>query len=322
MTSNTIIPYNLIQAIASLDNIYETRLFGWLIAKAQSVLKLYNKDLGDINLEHAMDVVRVTLPARYLLVEGDRNYRNIKKGFSLASKKIVNERDNIYQELNIIAFPELRKRGGRLEVTFVIHNEMWHALLNFSKGYRIINLPTYMELKSAYSIILYILISQQSQAITYQMTTLRQLLGIDGKQSYQRTNSLMERIIKPAKVELDKCSPWTFSWSMTRTGRGGGYHAITLIPHANEAYVRDPQEHPRDTHIRQQRVRLDDRVAEYLTQQYDMSPQEQERVEGYLVQMGDWETQIDFLARVRHAARRKDITNHKGYLVNALRQSV
>ena len=53
-----IIPYVIIQSIAALDNIYEARLFGWVLAKAQSVLKLYNKDLAEINLQHASTALR------------------------------------------------------------------------------------------------------------------------------------------------------------------------------------------------------------------------------------------------------------------------
>ena len=34
----SIIPYQIVRCVSQLDNIYETRLFGWVIAKALSVL--------------------------------------------------------------------------------------------------------------------------------------------------------------------------------------------------------------------------------------------------------------------------------------------
>ncbi|WP_264802578.1 hypothetical protein, partial [Bacillus sp. CN2] len=87
------ISYIVLQSLRQLDNIYEVRLFGWVIAKAQAALKRYNKDLSHINMEHALNLVRVTLPARYLLQIGDTNYKNIPKAFTLAQKSVDYWRD-------------------------------------------------------------------------------------------------------------------------------------------------------------------------------------------------------------------------------------
>ena len=214
---DSIIPYAIISSLSSIDNIYEMRLFGWIIAKAQSVLKLYNKDLSDINIEHAMQLTRVTLPARYLLGIGDNNYRNVKKSFTLAKKMIEYERDGIEKSLNIIAFPEYKKDGYNSIVTFVIHQELWHALLNFTKGYRLINLPTYMRLQSTYAVIMYMLVSNQKNPVTYRMDRLKQILGADQRKSYKHNGMFISKVIESAKRELDEKATVTFDYGMDRT---------------------------------------------------------------------------------------------------------
>lgn len=322
MTHQAIIPYAIISSLSQLDNIFETRLFGWVLAKAQSVLKLYNKDLGDINLQHAMDMVRCTMPARYLLQPGDTNYRNIIKAFTLANKTVEYEREDRLYHLNIIAFPELIRRNGQQYVTFVIHNELWHALLNFSKGYRLVSLPTYMSLKSTYSVIMYILISQQSDPITYHTDTLKRILGADKQKAYQRNSNFFAKVLDAAKRELDDVSPYTFHYSAQRTGRGGTYANITIIPTRNQAWRRPGKPGGRQLEADKQRIRLDERVTEYIMFNFAMSAAEVETIEGMMQQRGGFDAQMRFLATVKTAAATKRVSNPAGYLVQALRNAV
>ena len=187
-TNRSLVPFALIESLKCLDNIYEARLFSWIIAKAQSVLKYYNKELGSINIQFALDMARVTLPAKMLLAPGDDNYKEIPKAFSLANKTVdyVSESGNVYH-LNIIAFPEyIKKPNGTSYVTFVIHNQLWHAILdNFKKGYRVVNLLDIFHLTSKYSVILYYLLSQQRQ-FRVGVDVLRQLLGAPDSRNKRR----------------------------------------------------------------------------------------------------------------------------------------
>lgn len=321
MNPPTFIPYTITGTLSQLDNIYECRLFGWLLAKAQSALKLYNKNLDEINLQHAINLVRVTLPARYLMSPGDTNYRGIQKAFQLAKKQIAYERDGTEYYLNVIAFPEFQKKGGRKMVTFVIHNAYWNVLIDFSRGYRLINLPTYLTLTNKYAVIMYVIVSQQSDPIHYLLTTLRRLLGCDQNSSYQRGNHFINRVLEPAKKELDEKAPFTFDYTTTRQGRGGAYREITIIPHANISYTEAQIKSKQDDEIARQRLRLTSNVQDYLQNAYAMTPAEQERCERYLLQMGPEAEQLQFLERVRHAARRRGTRNAKGYLVNALKNA-
>lgn len=312
----TLIPYNIVQCLSSLENIYETRLFGWTLAKAQSVLKLYNKDLSSINIEHALGLTRVTIPARLLLNEGDKNYSVLTRAFSLASKKIVYEKDNTVYHLNIIAFPELRKDGRRSMITYVIHNELWHALLDFSRGYRLFSLETYMTLNTKYAIIMYLLISQQSGPRNYQVETLRQLLGCTSK-AYDKGSNLFARVIDPSRQELMRKAPWYFEYSATKEGKSHRITEIIITPVLNKAVVIDRNS---DTAKKgdELRLRLDQPVVDYLADHFGMSAREAETVETLLLKAGDTPRQLAKLEEIHFRTMTARVKNPAGYLVRSL----
>lgn len=319
MTKDSIIPYSIIGSLAKIDNVYELRLFGWILAKAQSVLKLYNKNLADINLQYALDMCEITMPARYLLLDGDRNYKHITRAFTLANKTVEYERNGTEYRLNIIAFPRLHKQGGALTFRCVIHNELWHALLNFSKGYRLINLHTYMALKSPYSIIMYMIISQQQRQFNYTIGALRKILGVDKLKAYDRTSNFIAKIIDKAMADLDKHSPYTFRYGLYRAGLGGGYKEIIITPQPNKDY-QTPDAPKMDREIGRQRVRLSNEVIYYLEDTFGMEPKGMETIETLLLQVGDQYAQLNYLAGIKEYTAKTRIRNAAGYLVESLRQ--
>lgn len=319
---DSIIPYLIIKTLAKIDNIYEMRLFGYIFAKAQSVMKLYNKDLSAINLQHAMNLTRVTLPARYLLQIGDTNYRHIHKAFELAEKWVDYERDEWHLKLNIIAFPEFKKEGRNSMITFVIHNDLWHALLDFSQGYRLINLPTYMRLKSTYSVIMYMLITQQNKTMEYQIDTLKKLTGADKNKAYQRTNNFLTKIVNSAQKELNAQSPYTFTYTLKRSGRGGAYTNITITPIKNPDFKIKEAPTQRERDLERQRIRLDAEVVNYLTHACGLELKGIEQIEGMIMQMGDYDVQIRRIAEIKETAQRNGVKNVAGYIVNAIKQMV
>lgn len=319
---DSIIPYLLVKTLAKIDNIYEMRLFGYIFAKAQSVMKIYNKDLSDINLQHAMNLTRVTLPARYLLQIGDTNYRHIHKAFELSEKWVDYDREDWHVKLNIIAFPEFKKEGRNSMITFVIHNDLWHALLDLSKGYRLVNLPTYMRLKSTYSVIMYILISQQNKPMTYHIDTLKNLTGADRNKAYKRTSNFLEKVVKAAQRELNRVSPYTFTFTLKRTGRGGVYTSIELLPIKNPDFKIEETPSARERDLDKQRIRLNPEVVAYLEHSCGLDQKGIESIEGLVSQMGDYDIQIRRIAEIKETALRKKITNVAGYVVNAIRGSV
>lgn len=313
-----LIPYPIITTLSKLTNIYETRLFGWVLAKAQSVLKLYNKDLSAINVQHALDVTRVTIPARLLLGEGDKNYREVVKAFELADKKIEYEREDRLYHLNIIAFPELVKDGRKSLVTFVIHSQIWHALLDFSKGYRTFSITTFMSLKSRFSVIFYLIITNQRQPKTYLLSTLRKLTGTDTLHAYDRTGNFMMRVVDVAQKELAEKAPWCFDYSLNQSGRSHRITEIVIAPRLNQAYNQPTTGETRHT-AAVLRIGLEDEVMRYLGDHYGMTPKEVERVEPLLMRLGGKEKQLERLSEVRNYMLKRRIRNKGGYLYTALK---
>lgn len=312
----SIIPYPIIRCITQLDNIYETRLFGWVLAKAQSVLKLYNRDLSEINLQHALDLTRVTLPAKLVLNEGDKNYCNVTKSFGLATKKITYERENRVYHLNIIAFPELIKDARRSMVTFVIHNEIWHALLDFSKGHRTFSLPTYIKLTSKYAVIMYLLCSNQTRPINYAVGTLKQLLGCDGKQSYERGFNFVKRVLDPSRDELMAKAPFYFDYSCTKSGKSHEITEIIILPKANPTPVSfDPVATRAACELR---LRLDDDVKLYVQDKFGMKPKALEKLEPLITRLGAKEQQLGKLSEIWRQCSVRKVRNPSGYLTRSI----
>lgn len=319
---DSIIPYIIIKTLSKIDNIYEMRLFGYIFAKAQSVMKVYNKDLSQINLQHAMNLTRVTLPARYLLQMGDTNYKHIHKAFKLAEKWVDYERNGWEMKLNIIAFPMFKKEGRNSLITFVISNDLWHALLDFSQGYRLLYLPTYMKLQSTYSVIMYLLITQQKEAMTYHIDTLKQLTGADQNKSYTRTFNFLNKVVNPAQRELNEVSPFTFTYELKRQGRGGGYKSITLTPIKNPNYKVEDASNPRTRDLDKQRIRLHPEVVSYLENACNMNDKGIESIENIIASMGDYDLQIRRIAEYRDAALKKRVKNVAGYVMNCIKTAI
>lgn len=317
---DSIIPYTIVESLAQIENIYEMRLFGWVIAKAQSVLKLYNKNLKDINLQYALNLVRVTMPARYVLPDGDTNYNNIKQAFGLAKKTIPYTMLEYQGETNIIAFPEFLKKHGQKYITFVIHNAMWMALLDFSKGYRLVNLPTFMKLKSTYSVILYMLVTQQSKPITYGIDKLKAITGANTQPAYARNYNFIRKVMDGAKSELDKVSQWSYEYQAHKQGKT--ITAITIIPTHKADQQQPTMTEQMRNHAELMRSRLDERITDYLQYNYGMNAKEVLVAERYIPANMTPEQQLTMLAEVRTTALHNRVTNIKAYLITSLRQRV
>lgn len=315
--NRSLVPYALIESLRCLGNIHEARLFSWILAKAQSVLKYYNKNLGSINLQFAMNMARVTLPAKMLLAPGDDNYKDVPKSFGLANKTInyTTDSGSVYK-LNIIAFPEYYKdQSGRSWVTFVIHNHLWHALLeNFQKGYRIVNLLDLFHLTSRYSVILYLLLSQQKE---YRVTLreLRALLG--ASRSYEKWNNLENRIIRNAIKDIHEHTNCKVNYTTERNERVRG-HPVDIICFTFEYHSNNPiPEYQAQTF--RQKCNLESIVLQELERVYEVKPQDLERLERLLLSVGNSTAQLRVLDRVTEQVRAKRIRNKVGYLYTSLK---
>lgn len=310
-----VIPYAIVKSMQAISNVYEMRLLTVILAKAQSGLQTHDTRLQTINVEHFPYNVQVTFPARYILNPGDRNYTNITKAFTLAAKTFAWETRDEVRRVNVIANPTFTTMHGEKMLTVTVDNRLWLEVVDFSKGHRYIDLAVMMRFKSHYSVIMYCLVANQQQSIEYRIETLRRLLGVDGVASYDDFNAFSRRILIKAKEELDKYSPTTFHYSGDRHGRGGRYDLIRIQPVANPNYTLPVYDDAgRVKELEKKKIRLDDRVTDYLATAYEMTDDEIRQVVNYMPKLGSWDAQISILAQIKATAARTGVRNLKGYL--------
>lgn len=117
------------------------------------------------------------------------------------------------------------------------------VFLNFTKGYSKYILNISLSLRCVSSARLYELISNQPQPLTYRIDRLKEILGVE---HYKLNGSFIQRVLIPAKKELDEVANWSFDFKPIRTGRK--YTHIELIP--INYPEREPQEIQKSNAIR------------------------------------------------------------------------
>ena len=201
-------------------SIYEKRILSKIISCLQPLLE--GKKLEG-RVERTLFETRFELPMSFFT--NDTNYARYLEAFkSLATKGIDVNNNNIWAFYNLIHSPKFIK--NRAIVLFSISDELVELFLNFSKGYSKYILEISMELKSTASARLYELISNQPHALKYNIDTLKEIL--DPTHIYPKTCNFIQRIIDPAKKELDDVANWSFSYNPIKKGRK--YVGLELSP--------------------------------------------------------------------------------------------
>lgn len=198
-------------------SVYEKRILYVIVDSLQELTKgktldrrySIQKDLfGDYNMRFDISM--------FLNGETDKNYSRIKQALvSLKDKAFEYENEKVWQYISIIESPEIQKYDSK--VSFRLHKRVYEAFLDFSKGYRKYELDTAMQFESVYSMRFYELLSGKTEPITYSIDSLKKMFKIEGK--YKKVNDFFKRVIEPAKRELDKASPYSFTYEKIKTAR-------------------------------------------------------------------------------------------------------
>lgn len=190
---------------------YEKRIMYRLVECAQ-------KEIEGIKIKDNMHKIKpvqlgreITLPtASILRNEKDENYTIAKKAFlSLCEKVVIYEDADYWTATQIIAKPKISKKEGT--VTFLVFDEIWNCILDFTKGYRKYELAIAMKFKSVYAMRFYELMSGQKKPLFVLLEGpdgLRERFCLQGK--YERVNDFKRYVIDVAKKELDEHSPYSF----------------------------------------------------------------------------------------------------------------
>lgn len=224
----------VIATVRNSYGIYAQRTIIRLIEASQSLLE--GKHLGDcIKYKIDQDLFghrRIIMPISAILAEGDKsNYTEAKKQLkSLVQIPLEYEDSKQWFVVPLLSMVKFDKVNG--DAIIEVQPEVWQAMLDFSKGWRRFELDKALKLKSTYSIRLYQLLSGQENPISYTLVNLKKMLGVEKK--YTRPLDFINRVIIPAKEELDRVSPYTFDFKpfLERKSNKGraGITGITFFP--------------------------------------------------------------------------------------------
>ena len=241
-------------------SIYSERLLLRLVQVAQVQLLGANfrdgTSIGQVSIGKLGDV-RVIVPIKGLLTEGDTNYSKAKKAimelmrspYFVERPKIVNGRQ-VYNEKGE---PEFEFYGRQIlndadvnvvrgAVVLVVNSETWKAILDFSRGFRKYDIETALKLKRTTTLRLYKLLYNQKNPITFSIVQLRKMWRMDEKEKdengketgkyllYDDTYDFIKRTIEPAKKELDAKSTWSFNYVKNTPDDSKAITSITFVP--------------------------------------------------------------------------------------------
>lgn len=203
-------------------SVYEKRVLSRIITELQPMIEGQHLN-GKVERSLFGDI-KVQMPLSLLRGEDRGNVKQYKDALrSLSQKGIEFEDDKVWTYCNLIQSPKIVK-GSEL-VSFSICSDMVDLFLNFSKGYSKYILSVSLSLKSTASARLYELISNQPHPLRYGIEKLKELLGAE---TYTLSGNFIQRVILPAKKELDEVANWSFDFRCIKTGRK--YTHIELIP--------------------------------------------------------------------------------------------
>lgn len=298
-------------------SVYEKRILYRLVEIAQCETQGLKFSEDCRKIEHDLfGLVTVTLPiASVLANEDDKNYKKAKDALvALSQKYIIYEDSEIWEKLNIVVFPKIEKRKSTF--TFTLAPKIWDVILDFSKGYRKLELKTAMEFESVYSMRFYELMSGQNSPIDYTIEKLKSLFQVENK--YKQVNDFLRFIIEPAKRELDAKSPYTFTYSIIKEGRK--YKSIRFFPVYQPKFRDDDLERKNLQKQVSLSWDLDSKIIDYLKTAFDFDTKEiKQNIDLFKKAQNELEF-INFISIVKPRANRAN--NPKGYLINAIKKEL
>jgi hypothetical protein len=211
-------------------NAYEKRILYRLVEICQPLIVGQKLDKNFVINKDLWGNHEIRLPlVSFLANEEDHNHKRVKDALTrLRDKTIEYEDEKEWKLIGLIEMPKINKDDRYVE--FKIQPEIYETILNFKKGFRKFELETAMRFKSIYAMRFYELLSEKTKPITYSVESLKIMFNLEHK--YKLVGDFIRNVIKPAKKELDKESPFTFEWEPIKEGKK--ITSITFIPKYNE----------------------------------------------------------------------------------------
>lgn len=172
----------------------------------------------------------IEVDLRSICPEGMKDFSIVREQLDqMLSLRFEYEDENEWRGVNF--FSTVIAKKGSWTATFKTTKDIWEVFMDFSKGYRRLELDTAMQFKSVYALRFYEKVVGQSQPIEYTIEELRAMFQLQKK--YKNAADFVKYVIQAAKDELDKVSPWSFSYQENYKSAGRGrpsLFSVTLTP--------------------------------------------------------------------------------------------
>ena len=311
--------------------LYGQRTITRLVEASQHLLE--GKSIGDcvtyLVEKSLWGDVRVKMPISAILRKGDEsNYQEAKKQLKkLVGLPLEYEAPNgDWVCTTLISKVVFSRSAG--EATLTIQPEIWEAILDFSKGFRRFEIEKALDLRSAYSMRIYQLISGQERPLSYNLVALKKMLGVEKK--YDRPTDFIKRVIQPAKEELDKVSPYTFDFKPIlekNGGRGRGtITGITFIPYFQPKNRDQELEQKQDFGKLKRKypgvVSLPKSLENYLTHTAGFTMTGIKNNSELLLQAINHITDFEEVVLRKIVGRSREAKNPQGYIIKAIKSEL
>ena len=269
-----------------------------------------NKSLFDTSYEFEIPYKAVLADAE------DGNHKEIRKALiKLEERFFEYEDERIWKRIRLIERPIIKKHEQTF--SFRLHEGIYEALLNFSKGYRRYELDTMFKFKSVYTMRFYELFSNQKSEVIWSMDNLK--LMFRAEKQYKQTGDFIRWVIKPAQKELNEKSPYSFEFIPLKTGKS--ITAIKFIPVYVAKNINNELERKRLEKQINLSWSLDLGAVQYLKEQYKFSEIEiKNNIDVFRAAQRIIPDFILWLSEIKAKANRAN--NPKGYLINAMKRQV
>jgi len=297
-------------------DVTEKRILYRLVEIAQSDLK--GKKLDDTYTidKTLFDDRIITLPISSLLKDdNDKHHSRVK----IALKKLRNktfdyEDDKVWKTVGIIEKPIIIKYDAK--VIIEINPIIWHAILNFAKGYRKYELETAMQFDSIYTMRFYELFSGQKRPISYTIDNLKIMFQVEDK--YKLTANFINRVILPAQKELTAKAPYSFEFKPFKKGKK--ITSIKFYP----VYIAKNRNVNAETKKKKKKIslswNLDKMTIDYIKQNFLFTELE---IKNNIETFKAANNKLDLLLELSILKSKiRDVKNIKGYVIGVLKKKL
>lgn len=323
-------------------SVYEKRVLYRIIEIAQSQLEGQKLNEGFTINQNLFGDYIIRMPLSAFEKGGSYNTSKIKQALKDLRKKDITFENEFVEEIyglieepkfykpevkkfpkgkhGIIESPRINLAGESIDdippgtVEFRVNPKIYQAALNFSKGWRKYELKVALSLESTYAMRMYELMVGQKKPLTFLITDLRDMWSLESK--YKDTTDFFKRTIDRAKDELDKNSPWSFTYKKGKTGNK--FTSVTFYPKhipANDDESLQKKIIKKKTSLNWD---LKKEFVAYLKNKFELDEGEiQRNREVFMRCQNEIEDPFLWMNSVKGRSRTKD--NPKGYLIKAIK---